>query len=99
MMLNYVSGFCGSHSSLTKVQPLENSPRSCLRLCSFKAHSSVEKAGLISLVKMKFLPVDEHFSLRGKTLRRAIEEDRKRGLVPVFVSLFSCSWGLASGWW
>ncbi|XP_019359680.1 PREDICTED: histidine decarboxylase isoform X1 [Gavialis gangeticus] len=52
---------------------------------SDQAHSSVEKAGLIALVKMKFLPVDEQFSLRGKTLRRAIEEDRKQGLVPVFV--------------
>ncbi|XP_025977038.2 histidine decarboxylase [Dromaius novaehollandiae] len=52
---------------------------------SDQAHSSVEKAGLISLVKMKFLPVDENFSLRGETLMKAIEEDRNRGLVPVFV--------------
>ncbi|MBN3313403.1 DCHS decarboxylase, partial [Atractosteus spatula] len=49
------------------------------------AHSSVEKAGLISLVKIRFLPADEQFSLRGETLRAAIEEDRKRGLVPVLV--------------
>ncbi|XP_055991381.1 histidine decarboxylase [Sorex fumeus] len=52
---------------------------------SDQAHSSVEKAGLISLVKMRFLPVDDNFSLRGETLQRAIEEDRERGLVPVFV--------------
>ncbi|XP_074150577.1 histidine decarboxylase isoform X2 [Sminthopsis crassicaudata] len=52
---------------------------------SDQAHSSVEKAGLISLVKMKFLPVDKNFSLRGETLQKAIEEDRKQGLVPVFV--------------
>ncbi|NXO21871.1 DCHS decarboxylase, partial [Cisticola juncidis] len=52
---------------------------------SDQAHSSVEKAGLISLVKIKFLPVDENFSLRGETLKKAIAEDRKRGLVPVFV--------------
>ncbi|XP_063782057.1 histidine decarboxylase [Pseudophryne corroboree] len=52
---------------------------------SNQAHSSVEKAGLISLVKVRFLPVDENFSLRGETLRAAVEEDRKRGLVPVFV--------------
>uniref|UniRef100_W5N5W6 Histidine decarboxylase n=1 Tax=Lepisosteus oculatus TaxID=7918 RepID=W5N5W6_LEPOC len=50
-----------------------------------KAHSSVEKAGLISLVKIRFLPADDQFSLRGETLRAAIEEDRKRGLVPVLV--------------
>ncbi|NXN47485.1 DCHS decarboxylase, partial [Rhinoptilus africanus] len=52
---------------------------------SDQAHSSVEKAGLISLVKMKFLPVDENFSLRGETLKKAIAEDRSKGLVPVFV--------------
>ncbi|XP_073067910.1 histidine decarboxylase isoform X6 [Manis javanica] len=52
---------------------------------SDQAHSSVEKAGLISLVKMKFLPVDDNFSLRGEALKKAIEEDKKRGLVPVFV--------------
>lgn len=55
-------------------------------LWSCQAHSSVEKAGLISLVKMKFLPVDSNFSLRGEALQKAIEEDKKRGLVPVFVS-------------
>ncbi|XP_004639064.1 histidine decarboxylase [Octodon degus] len=52
---------------------------------SDQAHSSVEKAGLISLVKMRFLPVDDNFSLRGEALQQAIEEDRQRGLVPVFV--------------
>ncbi|XP_039933218.1 histidine decarboxylase isoform X1 [Hirundo rustica] len=52
---------------------------------SDQAHSSVEKAGLISLVKIRFLPVDENFSLRGETLKKAIAEDRKKGLVPVFV--------------
>lgn len=62
-----------------------------LSLFFLKAHSSVEKAGLISLVKMRFLPVDENFSLRGETLKKAIAEDRKKGLVPVFV----CS----TFWW
>ncbi|KAG8440547.1 hypothetical protein GDO86_006332 [Hymenochirus boettgeri] len=52
---------------------------------SNQAHSSVEKAGLISLVKVRFLPVDENFSLRGDTLKAAVEEDRQKGLVPVFV--------------
>ncbi|XP_062947923.1 histidine decarboxylase isoform X2 [Cynocephalus volans] len=52
---------------------------------SDQAHSSVEKAGLISLVKMKFLPVDDNFSLRGEALQKAIEEDKQRGLVPVFL--------------
>ncbi|KAL6082726.1 hypothetical protein STEG23_016481, partial [Scotinomys teguina] len=51
---------------------------------SDQAHSSVEKAGLISLVKVRFLPVDDNFSLRGEALQRAIEEDKQRGLVPIF---------------
>ncbi|XP_033482511.1 histidine decarboxylase [Epinephelus lanceolatus] len=49
---------------------------------SDQAHSSVEKAGLISLVKITFLATDEKLSLRGDTLRQAIQEDRRRGLVP-----------------
>ncbi|XP_034536251.1 histidine decarboxylase [Notolabrus celidotus] len=49
---------------------------------SDQAHSSVEKAGLISLVKIRFLPTDEQLSLRGDTLKQAIQEDRRRGLVP-----------------
>uniref|UniRef100_A0AAY5K0X2 Histidine decarboxylase n=1 Tax=Esox lucius TaxID=8010 RepID=A0AAY5K0X2_ESOLU len=52
---------------------------------SDQAHSSVEKAGLISLVKIRFLPTDDCFSLRGDTLRRAIQEDRRRGLVPTML--------------
>nr|XP_023669628.1 histidine decarboxylase [Paramormyrops kingsleyae] len=52
---------------------------------SDQAHSSVEKAGLISLVKIRFLPTDEQFSLRGETLQTAIEEDRRKGLVPVLL--------------
>ncbi|XP_070818439.1 histidine decarboxylase [Chaetodon trifascialis] len=49
---------------------------------SDQAHSSVEKAGLISLVKIRFLPTDEQLSLRGDTLKQAVQEDRMRGLVP-----------------
>uniref|UniRef100_A0A3B5KQW8 Histidine decarboxylase n=1 Tax=Xiphophorus couchianus TaxID=32473 RepID=A0A3B5KQW8_9TELE len=49
---------------------------------SDQAHSSVEKAGLIALVKIRFLPADEKLSLRGETLKQAIQEDRRRGLVP-----------------
>uniref|UniRef100_A0A3Q3JBN0 Histidine decarboxylase n=1 Tax=Monopterus albus TaxID=43700 RepID=A0A3Q3JBN0_MONAL len=61
---------------------------------SDQAHSSVEKAGLISLVKIRFLPTDEQLSLRGDTLKQAIEEDRRRGLVPFMVGawlLFDCA--------
>uniref|UniRef100_A0A672GJW7 Histidine decarboxylase n=1 Tax=Salarias fasciatus TaxID=181472 RepID=A0A672GJW7_SALFA len=58
---------------------------------SDQAHSSVEKAGLISLVKIRFLPSDENLSLRGDTLKQAIQEDRRRGLVPFLVCPQLCS--------
>lgn len=52
-----------------------------------QAHSSVEKAGLITMVKMRFLPTDEQFSLRGDTLKQAIQEDKELGLVPFMVGI------------
>lgn len=53
--------------------------------CSDQAHSSVEKAALIGLVRMRFIEVDENLSMRGKPLRDAIEEDIKNGLIPFWV--------------
>ncbi|XP_074661567.1 aromatic-L-amino-acid decarboxylase-like [Tubulanus polymorphus] len=53
--------------------------------CSEQAHSSVEKCGIIGLVRMRLLPTDEKLALRGKTLREAIISDREEGLIPFFV--------------
>ncbi|RUS75501.1 hypothetical protein EGW08_016735, partial [Elysia chlorotica] len=53
--------------------------------CSDQAHSSVEKAGLIGLVKLRFLSSDENLSLRGEKLQEAITADRKSGYIPFFV--------------
>ncbi|XP_076144338.1 histidine decarboxylase [Alosa pseudoharengus] len=63
---------------------------------SDQAHSSVEKAGLISLVKVRFLPTDENFGLRGSTLQAAIEKDRKNGLIPVMLCATLGSTGVCS---
>ena len=52
-----------------------------------QAHPSVEKAGLIGLVKMRFLPSDENLSLRGDILQTAIDDDLKTGLIPFYVRL------------
>uniref|UniRef100_A0A3Q3X8F1 Histidine decarboxylase n=1 Tax=Mola mola TaxID=94237 RepID=A0A3Q3X8F1_MOLML len=52
---------------------------------SDQVHSSFKKAGLISLIKIRFLPTDEQFSLRGDALKKAIQEDKKKGLVPLFL--------------
>lgn len=54
--------------------------------CSKEAHSCVEKAAMISFVKLRILEPDESCSLRGETLRQAMEEDAEAGLYPFFVS-------------
>ncbi|XP_032804990.1 aromatic-L-amino-acid decarboxylase-like [Petromyzon marinus] len=63
---------------------------------SDQAHSSVLKASLVSLVRLRSLSTDLEFSLRGETLRRAVEEDRAQGLVPFFVSVTLGTTGLCA---
>ncbi|KAG8042267.1 hypothetical protein G9C98_004901 [Cotesia typhae] len=53
--------------------------------CSDQAHSSVEKAGLIGLVQMRYIESDDKLSMRGDMLMEAIIRDREAGLVPFFV--------------
>ncbi|XP_029633174.1 aromatic-L-amino-acid decarboxylase [Octopus sinensis] len=52
---------------------------------SIQSHSSVERAFLIALVKHRSLNVDDKRALRGETLRKAIKEDKAKGLIPFFV--------------
>ena len=54
--------------------------------CSDQAHSSVEKAGLVGLVKIRYIESDENLSLRGDRLTEAIAMDKSNGLIPFFVS-------------
>lgn len=54
--------------------------------CSREAHSCVEKAAKILLVKLRILDPDENGSLRKETLVDAMEKDKANGLVPFFVS-------------
>lgn len=58
--------------------------------CSDQAHSSVEKAALIGLVKLRFIESDLNFSMRGDALRKAIINDKKNGLIPFWVSFKFC---------
>ncbi|KAM3955405.1 histidine decarboxylase [Aphomia sociella] len=53
--------------------------------CSDQAHSSVEKAGLIGLVRMRYIESDENQSMRGDQLEEAIVSDKAKGLVPFWV--------------
>ncbi|XP_072164416.1 aromatic-L-amino-acid decarboxylase-like [Diadema setosum] len=52
---------------------------------SDQSHSSVERAALIASVRIRSLQTDEKHALRGETLRVAIEEDKAKGRIPVFV--------------
>ncbi|XP_046683668.1 histidine decarboxylase-like [Homalodisca vitripennis] len=64
--------------------------------CSDQAHSSVEKAGLIGLVKMRYIESDDNLSLRGDKLEEAIKKDREKGLVPFFLCATLGSTGACS---
>ena len=46
----------------------------------------MEKAGLISLVKMRYLTTDDDLSLRGHALQEAIARDKEDGLIPFYVN-------------
>lgn len=52
---------------------------------STEAHSSVEKAAKMNLVKLRVIEPDSHDSMRGDALERAIERDVAKGLTPFFV--------------
>lgn len=54
--------------------------------CSDQAHSSIEKAALIGLVKMRYIQSDANYSMRGPALQQAIKRDREKGLIPFWVS-------------
>ncbi|RVE45150.1 hypothetical protein evm_010173 [Chilo suppressalis] len=52
--------------------------------CNKQAHSSVERAGLLGGVKLRTLRPDNKHRLRGDTLKDAIKEDLKNGLIPFY---------------
>ncbi|XP_058466059.1 aromatic-L-amino-acid decarboxylase [Malaya genurostris] len=52
---------------------------------SKEAHSSVEKAAKMSIVKLRVLDTDCRGVFRGNTLQMAIDQDMKSGLTPFFV--------------
>ncbi|XP_076266316.1 aromatic-L-amino-acid decarboxylase-like [Rhynchophorus ferrugineus] len=54
--------------------------------CSKEAHSCVEKAAKILLVRLRILEPDENGSLGKETLEDAIKKDKENGLFPFFVS-------------
>ena len=56
---------------------------------SSQAHSSIEKAVKIAGIgaeNLRLIAVDEKFAMKPEHLARAIDEDRRRGLIPCFVA-------------
>ncbi|KAK9713017.1 Pyridoxal-dependent decarboxylase conserved domain [Popillia japonica] len=52
---------------------------------SAQSHSSVERAGLLGGVKLRSLPVDDEYKLRGETVEQAVKEDKAAGLIPFYL--------------
>uniref|UniRef100_UPI003AAB940F aromatic-L-amino-acid decarboxylase isoform X1 n=1 Tax=Centroberyx gerrardi TaxID=166262 RepID=UPI003AAB940F len=52
---------------------------------SDQAHSSVERAGLIGGVRMKKVPTDDSYAIKGATLKKMLEEDKAAGLIPFYL--------------
>lgn len=55
---------------------------------SQEAHSCGERASLLANVTCRKIPVDEKFSVRGDAFQRIVDDDKKNGLIPFFVSYF-----------
>ncbi|CAH1756191.1 6914_t:CDS:2 [Entrophospora sp. SA101] len=53
---------------------------------SDQAHSAVKKATMIANTKFALFPTDENYSLRGETVKKIIEEDIAKGLIPFFIN-------------
>uniref|UniRef100_A0A183SJP5 Aromatic-L-amino-acid decarboxylase n=1 Tax=Schistocephalus solidus TaxID=70667 RepID=A0A183SJP5_SCHSO len=51
---------------------------------SDQAHATVERAGRLSMLRVRALPSNKDFELDGETLRKAVEEDLTSGLIPFF---------------
>ncbi len=46
---------------------------------------------------MRLLPCDDDLSLRGETLQEALDQDRKEGLIPFYVSFDNISLNTGAG--
>nr|CAG8434152.1 9145_t:CDS:10 [Entrophospora candida] len=53
---------------------------------SDQAHSAVKKATMIANTKFALFPTDENYSLRGETVKKVIEKDIAKGLIPFFIN-------------
>ncbi|GAB6027772.1 hypothetical protein CHUAL_002008 [Chamberlinius hualienensis] len=52
---------------------------------SKEAHSSIERAGMLGMVKIRLLESDKNCSLRGATVEEAIANDKRNGKIPFMI--------------
>ncbi|XP_044750517.1 aromatic-L-amino-acid decarboxylase-like [Coccinella septempunctata] len=74
-----------SKHRLSKTLGAESSDKKFVAYSSNQSNSSVEKAGLLASVPVRLLEPDSNGSLRGHTLQKAIDDDRKNGFYPCCV--------------
>ncbi|RXG69875.1 Aromatic-L-amino-acid decarboxylase [Armadillidium vulgare] len=74
----------GSASDATLVTLLSAKQKKLNSLVN-ESHCSVERAAMLGGVKIRLLPSDEKQSLKGEVLRKAIQEDLQKGLIPFYV--------------
>lgn len=48
----------------------------------------MERAGLIAGVRLKKVPTDKKFAVRGETFSTMLKEDKEAGLIPFYVRKF-----------
>lgn len=70
----------GNNGTQTSFSPISNA---CVKT---KAHSSVERAGLISMLRLKPIQSNERHEMTGEALEKSVLEDINNGLIPFFVS-------------
>ena len=96
MLVSLLSARTRVLEKLQKKQPLVENGVHLSKLVMYSsklAHSCVEKAAIIAMVKIRLLDTEERFSLRGSTLEKAISDDKQQGLIPFFVA---CTFGTTS---
>lgn len=53
--------------------------------CSNISHPTIAKIAEVAMIQVRLLETDDKYRLRGETLRRAMKEDRDKGVIPFFV--------------
>uniref|UniRef100_A0A0L8H5W6 Aromatic-L-amino-acid decarboxylase n=1 Tax=Octopus bimaculoides TaxID=37653 RepID=A0A0L8H5W6_OCTBM len=86
-----MSLFAARTTSINKVKTENNEMEDGIavtKLIAYKSeetHSSFAKACKIALVKVRDIKLDDKRSMRGSSLKKAIEEDGAKGLVPFYI--------------